>query len=295
MQQVVFQGTSLSSAIKSFRRCITRPVILAISPRRLHSRASTTRPASCHVRAISSSSSSLSESLSAVAVAEATRSSPPRNEDDASVIYVGPLTQTFRRLKIFSLSSLALASTLSPFIFIVESSLPSTARAALATTALATSGVSTALVGWCGRPYVTALRRLSTPSPSPPPPPSSLTTTIPTSEAHQHQHQHQQTTHSHNENAPAGIELTTLSLTLTPRTTRVYDPVFLCDTPRAFARWELARRVQLPPEDAAGVRAGAEETVAETLDGAGRVLGRWIVTWGENGEGSCRAEGRVET
>src|SRR6266851_4478499 len=130
MQQVVFQGTSLSSAIKSFRRCITRPVILAISPRRLHSRASTTRPASCHVRAISSSSSSLSESLSAVAVAEATRSSPPRNEDDASVIYVGPLTQTFRRLKIFSLSSLALASTLSPFIFIVESSLPSTPCAA---------------------------------------------------------------------------------------------------------------------------------------------------------------------
>jgi len=43
------------------------------------------------------------------------------------------------------------------------------------------------------------------------------------------------------------------------------------------------------------VRPGAEETVAETLDGSGRVLGRWIVTWAENGEGSCRAEGRVET
>lgn len=53
--------------------------------------------------------------------------------------------------------------------------------------------------------------------------------------------------------------------------------------------------MQLPPEDAVGVRPGSEETVAETMGGAGNVLGRWIVTWGENGEGSCRAEGRVET
>jgi hypothetical protein len=201
------------------------------------------------------------------------------------LIYVGPLTQTFRRLKIFSLSSLVLASSLSPFIFIVESCLPSTARAALATTALATSGVSTALVAWCGRPYVTSMRSLSSPSPSPSPPSDAQTTGT-------------GTTHSHNENVPAGIEMTTLTLALSPLATRVYDPAFLCDTTRAFARWELARSVQLPSEDAAactGARPGTEETVAETLDGAGNVLGRWIVTWGENGEGSCRAEGRVET
>ncbi|KAH9174967.1 hypothetical protein EDB89DRAFT_1848424, partial [Lactarius sanguifluus] len=74
----------------------------------------------------------------------------------------------------------------------------------------------------------------------------------------------------------------------------VYDPAFLGDATRAFARWELARSVQLPPEDAAAVRPGEEETVAETLDSAGKVIGRWIVTWGENGEGSCRAEGRVQ-
>lgn len=258
---------------------MTHPVIPALSRRRLHSRPP------YGVCAPSSAAS-----LSTAAVADATRNSPPRNDDDVSIIYVGPLTRTFRRLKIFSLSSLALASTLSPFIFIVESSLPSTARAALAATALATSGVSTALVGWCGRPYVTTLRRLST---LPPTTTSTTASTPPT--AQQQQQQQQQTTHSHNENAPAGIELTTLTLTLSPRRTRVYDPVFLCDTPRAFARWELARRVQLPPEDAVGVQPGAEETVAETLDGAGHVLGRWIVTWGENGEGSCRAAGHVET
>ncbi|KAH9006180.1 hypothetical protein EDB86DRAFT_3239487 [Lactarius hatsudake] len=211
-------------------------------------------------------------SLSTVPTSEATR----RSSDD-DIIYVGPLTQTFRRLKIFSLSSLALAGSLSPFIFLVESSLPSTARVALAATALATSGVSTALVAWCGKPYVTTLRRLSSTAPTAP------------------QQQQQHTTHSHNENAPAGIELTTLTLALTPRATRVYDPAFLGDATRAFARWELARSVQLPPEDAAAVRPGEEETVAETLDSAGKVLGRWIVTWGENGEGSCRAEGRVQT
>jgi len=281
MQRVVFQRALLHPSRKAL---FGHPVIPALSCNRLYSRPPYVS------RAVSSSSPSLAAPLSTVEVADTTRNPSPCNDDVTSLIYVGPLTQTFRRLKIFSLSSLALASTLSPFIFIVESSLPSTARAALAATALATSGVSTALVGWCGRPYVTTLRRLS---------PVTLlsTASVPSSTTQQQQQdQHQtQTTHSHNENAPAGIELTTLTLTLSPRRTRVYDPVFLCDTPRAFARWELARRVQLPPEDAAGVQPGTEETVAETLDGAGHVLGRWIVTWGKNGEGSCRAEGHVET
>jgi hypothetical protein len=102
------------------------------------------------------------------------------------LIYIGPLTQTFRRLKIFSLSSLVLASSLSPFILIVRSCLPTTAHAALAATALGTSGVSTALVAWCGRPYVTAMRSLSAPSTAPNPSTTSETQTM--------------TTHSHNEN-----------------------------------------------------------------------------------------------
>ena len=267
------------------------------------------------LRAVSSSSSSFSSgsanaSLSTV-TADATATRNDKDNTDAStadadasyssssVIYVGPLTRTFRRLKIFSLSSLALASSLSPFIFIVESSLPSTARVALATTALATSGVSTALVAWCGRPYVTALRNLATTTTTTSSLPASSPSNTTLQEQGQEQEQEQEQTtahsHSHNENVPAGIEMTTLTLTLSPLTTRVYDPAFLCDTTRAFARWELARSVQLPSEDAVGVRPGSEETVAETMDGAGNVLGRWIVTWGENGEGSCRAEGRIET
>jgi hypothetical protein len=75
-------------------------------------------------------------------------------------IYLGPLASTFRRLKIFSLSSLVLSSTLAPIMFIVESNLPTTARVALASMIIGTSGLSTGLVGWCAKPYVAKLRRL---------------------------------------------------------------------------------------------------------------------------------------
>jgi hypothetical protein len=74
-------------------------------------------------------------------------------------IYHGPLTTTFRRLKIFSLASLGLSVTLSPFMFILESSLPIFARLALVSIALGSSSVSTALVSWCAKPYVITLRR----------------------------------------------------------------------------------------------------------------------------------------
>jgi hypothetical protein len=265
MQRTALRRTSVISGAAFGRRGVC-PII----PTLLHRQHIHTRTTARNVPTQTSRRTVASQSTAPAA--ESAR--PSSDYDDPTVIYVGPLTQTFRRLKIFSLSSLALAGSLSPFIFIVESSLPSTARVALAATALATSGVSTALVAWCGKPYVTTLRRLSSPTPS---------------------QQQQHTTHSHNENAPAGVELTTLTLALKPRTTRVYDPAFLGDTTRAFARWELAQSVLLPPEDAVAVRPGEEETVAETLDSAGKVLGRWIVTWGENGEGSCRAEGHIQT
>jgi hypothetical protein len=168
------------------------------------------------------------------------------------------LTPTFRRLKIFSLSSLALSFSFVPFIFLVESQLPLGARIALATTALATSGVSTALITWCAGPYVTTLRRINP-----------LEST-------------------------QGLEMTTLTLFLRERVTRVYDSEFLVDTPRFFTRWQLAADVPLPIERAGqdGVLPGQKETVAETLDGKGAVVGRWIVTWGEQG-GKCREVGKV--
>ncbi|KAI0315170.1 hypothetical protein OF83DRAFT_1018551, partial [Amylostereum chailletii] len=157
-------------------------------------------------------------------------------------------------------------------IFIVASTLPLGARTALAATALLTSGVSTALVAWCGRPYVATLRRIpSLPSLG----------------------KDGEVVASHNDNTPAGIEMTTLTLALREITTRVYDPVFLTDTSRPFARWQLADVVQLPREEISNAQPGSRETVAETLDKNGNVLGRWIVKWGENGEGRCTADGFV--
>lgn len=181
------------------------------------------------------------------------------------VAYHGPLTQTFRRLKIFSLSSLGLSCIMTPFIFIVESSLPLSARIVLAATALSTSSISTALVGWSGASYVVDLRRLSPAE----------------------------------NGGIEGIEMTTLTLTLKRLVTRVYDADFLVDTKRPFAKWELAQSVLLPPskEDALmavkGGAPGEEETMAESFNATGEIVGRWIVKWENDGAGTCRGVGKV--
>lgn len=166
-------------------------------------------------------------------------------------VYHGPLAKTFRNVKIFSLTSFGLASAMTPLFFLIESALPTSAKMALAVTALGTSGISTALVGWCGAPYVSTLRRLPD---------------------------------------GGGIEMETMTLFMKSRHTLVYDPsLFLRVTERPFAKWELAARVDKAQE------AGEleEETVAETKDSDGRVLGRWIVKWNSEGKGECKDVGKV--
>ncbi|KAG9312196.1 hypothetical protein JVU11DRAFT_7494 [Chiua virens] len=199
-------------------------------------------------------------------------SSTPDTESVAtseSSAYRGPLTQTFRRLKIFSLASLGLTFTMTPFLFIVESSLPTSARIFLTATAVSTSGISTVLVGWCGAPYVVNLRRLKAQG------------------------------DSGEDGIDGALEMTTLTLTLKKLTTRVYDPDFLVSTNRPFAKWELPLAIQLPPPGEDSIAAGKagspnqEETVAETFNDKGEIVGRWIVTWGEGGSGSCRGTGKV--
>ncbi|KAK7472421.1 hypothetical protein VKT23_000535 [Stygiomarasmius scandens] len=192
-----------------------------------------------------------------------TPNTSPKSSTDTSdeAIYHGPLAPTIKRLKQFSLTSLSLSFIMSPFIFIIESNLPGFARAALAATAIGTSGISTALVSWAARPYVTTLRRLD---------PSV--------------------------DGVKGLEMTTLTWTLQPRITRVYDLEFLVETNRPLAKWELAKEVILPtsPKDGSTLpTVGQEETVAETLDKNGKVLGSWVVKWNENGEGDCREIGTV--
>ncbi|KAG7091146.1 hypothetical protein E1B28_010200 [Marasmius oreades] len=195
-------------------------------------------------------------------VEPAIRSIPSTSNTADENVYQGPLTATFRRLKIFSLGSFTLSFTLAPFIFVIDSSLPAFARLALAFTAISTSGVSTALVAWVARPYVSTLRRLG----------------------------------AERDKGVQGIEMTTSTLLLNPRITRVYDYDFLVDTQRPFAKWELAREVALPvPQDGSSLPpAGKEETIAETFNKDGNLVGTWVVRWGEKGEGDCRAVGRVD-
>ena len=78
------------------------------------------------------------------------------------------------------------------------------------------------------------------------------------------------------------------------RITSVYDTNFLQETSRPFAKWELAEHVKLgEKEQLQRAVAGTQETVAETTDAKGGLIGRWVVNWGENGEGTCTQVGKV--
>jgi hypothetical protein len=87
--------------------------------------------------------------------------------------------------------------------------------------------------------------------------------------------------------------MTTLTLALNERVTRVYDTAFLVDSSRPFARWELADHLQLDGQYKERITPGTEETVAEMTDARGVLLGRWVVRWDENGKGTCREVGKI--
>ncbi|KAI5120274.1 hypothetical protein M0805_005331 [Coniferiporia weirii] len=157
-------------------------------------------------------------------------------------------------------------------MFIIDTSLPFVARVALASTAMGTSAVSTGLVGWCGHPYVTTIRTLT--------------------DANEVQTEKDSPSE---ETRIESIQLETMTLTLRPRFTTVYDSAFLVETRRPFAKWELSESVMLQRSTEDGSNAPSEETIAETMDAQGNVLGRWIVSWSEDGtKGVCHGEGKVQ-
>ncbi|ELU42076.1 hypothetical protein AG1IA_03899 [Rhizoctonia solani AG-1 IA] len=180
---------------------------------------------------------------------------PTINSSDAHVFYRGPLSTTFKNLKLFSLTSLSLASALTPFIFIIDAPLSLSARIALAVTALGTSISSTALIAWCGKPYVVSMRRKS---------------------------------------GSDAIELTTTNVFLREQYTTILDPRFLQPTSRPFATWELPESVTTDL-DCSGKRvAGSAELIALTRDRLGNVVGKYTVEWSEKDgqlSGAVRKEG----
>jgi len=189
----------------------------------------------------------------------------------ANPTYNGPLAPTFRRLKIFSLSTLGLSTVISPFIFVIESSLPTTARIALASTALGTSAISTTLVNWVGKPYVAQLKPILAEGETLDP-----------------------------KKVVTSVEMTTYSLALRKRVTKVYDTSFLVPAERPFASWRLANKMMFTNEELENKipERNSEETVAETFGENGGLLGRWIVKWDIHPEGGtvvgeCHEVGKV--
>lgn len=148
--------------------------------------------------------------------------------------------------------------------------MPVSARAALAVTAIATSGASTGLVAWCGAPYVGSMRKV---------PPSGR--------------------EKHGEEG--GVELMTKSAFLKDLKTVVKSTAFLGQTTRPFAKWELVKhlRAEADFDKGEGRRDGDEEILAETFDEDGDAIGAWVVLWRmalddpKMVEGDARAEGRV--
>lgn len=130
-------------------------------------------------------------------------------------------------------------------MFIIESPMPTSARAAMALTAIVTSGASTALVGWCGAPYVGSMRRIP----------------------------------GYDGQPDGGIEMNTRTLFLRDLRTTVRDTSFLGTASRPFATWELMSNIRAKVETDAGRNDGAEEIVAQTTDEKGNVRGEWIVRW----------------
>ena len=67
-------------------------------------------------------------------------------------------------------------------------------------------------------------------------------------------------------------------------------------TQRPLAKLELAREITLS-SNSSGSKGhpspGQEETIAETMNQKGEIIGRWIVNWKENGVGVCHQVGHV--
>ena len=171
--------------------------------------------------------------------------------------YDGPLARTFTRLKLFSLGSLGLASLLTPVLLLAPGEISLAGRIGLSITALATSGVSTALIAWIGTPYVGSMRLLP-----------------------------------HNV-----MEINTVSWRLRPQQTLVYDPTLLRPTSRPFAAWELTNVAPPLALASAADHVVDKKVAETFDVKTGKSLGKWIVKYDTQTKtkvgGECKAVGKV--
>ncbi len=290
-RRAVLRASFCSSSACAARQSPLRLSDAQARPRRIDSTAGPAR--SSARRALSTSTPTRSEpaSPSSSSLSSSSSSTSSSTSTPSPPTYHGPLVRTFARLKLFSLGSLLLATGMCPVLLLAPGQVGLGGRVGLCLTALATSGVSTAIIAWIGGPYVGRMTLAQ-------PPPQS-----------QAQAQAQVQVQA----GTAQLVAETLSWRLRPIRTTIYEPSFLRGTSRPFATWELATSAPLSAEllqrasapSSSGAAAPNEGTktllVAESVDvRSGKVLGRWLADLQDSaaaaaGEGKtvqCKSEGK---
>lgn len=215
-------------------------------------------------------------------------SASPHDNPSILALYTGPLAKTFYRLKLFSLGSLGMASSLCPILLFAPGEIGLVGRLGLCATALATSGAGTSLIAWVGKPYVSQMRLLAPQkaqeeyakdvqdtlgSASA----AAAQDTLASSSAAQDTLATSTTAPSAHTDSPA-IEVLTTNWRLRPLRTIIYEPSTIRPTSRPFAAWELAA---IPPAKELPSGSGTvTQLVASTRDAkTGALLGRRWAIW----------------
>jgi hypothetical protein len=154
----------------------------------------------------------------------------------------------FRRLKLFSLTTLSLSIGLTPALLLAPGTMPLSARLGVSGAVLATSASATGLIAFVGGPYASHMQLLA-----------------PTATRKSH-----------------AIELDTYSWRMQPLRTTIFDPSVIRPTERPFATWEvsLAAPASVPIADASEGAALPERILAETRNlKTGALLGRFVARY----------------
>lgn len=211
--------------------------------------------------------------------------------------YVGPMRKMYYRVKLFSLSSLSVATIFGPIFLAFSHKMELAARIGIAATTVGASAVSTGLISWMGAPYVghMTLRRSN-------------------SHAQPLRYLSDETKEMALDDTPSDplrhasdkyyLEIATLSWNMRSMKTTIFAPSLLRATSRPLATWELP---DIPPPITIDASSPVEEhtissLVSETVDvSSGKVIGRWWARWRVSDvsstepvafEGTCESEGK---
>ena len=185
------------------------------------------------------------------------RSFTTKSNKKITTLYNGTLSEVYRKLKVFSFGSLGAAFAISPIMAILDAPLNTAGRVFLISTALTTSITSTAMINWCGKPYVDSLKVLT-----------------------------------NEDNGRQSLEIITHSFTLRKLKTIVHDSQWLRHTDRPLAVWEI-KDDELSSTVSEDRKEDQREIIAETFDlKTDNKIGEWFVNWSKKDDNNLI--GKVE-